>query len=169
MGRNRHICFLLLLLGLTGAFPAWAAESDERVEVFLDETAALFGPSEADVVRNLGAPRERLAVPFTSPHDDTPYEIITLTYDGMVVSLYSMEEGQRQFFHQIRIFAAPGCFARGVCRGIPRERLAIALGQPEEVEGNVWRYSDLSGYNEVSFTFDAAGLVDIMTWTAEAD
>ena len=74
-----------------------------------------------------------------------------------------------QSTYRLIIFAAPGCFARGVCRGIPRERLAIALGQPEEVEGNVWRYSDLSGYNEVSFTFDAAGAVDTMTWTAEAD
>ena len=169
MGRNSLSAFLLLTVLLAGAATARAAEADERVEAFLDATAALYGPSEADVVRLLGAPRERLAVPFTSPHDDTPYEIITLTYDGMVVSLYSMEEGQRQFFHQIRIFAAPGCFARGVCRGIPRERLAIALGQPEEVEDNVWRYSDLSGYNEVSFTFDAAGSVDTMTWTAEAD
>jgi hypothetical protein len=169
MGRNRHIFFLLLLVMLAGAFPARAAESDERVEVFLDETAALFGPSEADVVRNLGAPRERLAVPFTSPHDDKPYEIITLTYDGMVVSLYSMEEGQRQFFHQIRIFSTPGCFARKICRGTPKERLSAVLGPPEEVEDSIWRYSDMSGYNELSFTFDAAGAVDTLTWTAEAD
>ena len=169
MGRFRHLFLTLTAMFLLAAQPCAAAEADERLEAFLDETAALYGPTEADVVKKLGSPRERQAVPFSNPYDATPYEIITLTYDGLVVSLYSMEEGQRQFFHQIRIFAAPGCFARGVCRGIPRERLAIALGQPEEVEGNVWRYSDVSGYNEVSFTFDAAGAVDTMTWTAEAD
>ncbi|KHK01120.1 hypothetical protein [Desulfovibrio sp. TomC] len=166
---GRYAITLLLLLALGGACPAWAAESDERVEVFLDETAALFGPSEADIIRNLGAPQERQTVPFTSPHDDKPYEIITLTYDGMVVSLYSMEEGQRQFFHQIRIVAAPVCFARKICRGTTKDRLAAVLGQPEEVEDNQWRYSDMSGYNELAFTFDAAGAVDTLTWTAEAD
>ena len=169
MGRYLQFFLTVAAMVLLAAQPCAAADPDERLEAFLDETAALYGPTEADVVQKLGPPRQRQAVPFSSPHDATPYEIITLTYDGMVVSLYSMEEGQRQFFHQIRIFAAPGCFARGVCRGIPRERLAIALGQPEEVEDNVWRYSDLSGYNEVSFTFDAAGSVDTMTWTAEAD
>ena len=169
MGRFRHFFLMLTAVLLLAAQPCAAAEADERLEAFLDETAALYGPTEADVVKKLGSPRQRQAVSFSNPYDATPYEIITLTYDGLVVSLYSMEEGQRQFFHQIRFVAAPGCFARGVCRGIPRERLAIALGQPEEIEGNVWRYSDLSGYNEVSFTFDAAGLVDIMTWTAEAD
>ena len=169
MGRYRFLLTLLVLLASAGVCPAWAAESDERVEVFLDETAALFGQSEADVVRNLGAPRERLAVPFTSPHDDKPYEIITLAYDGMVVSLYSMEEGQRQFFHQIRILSSPSCFARKICRGTPKERLSAVLGPPEEVEDNQWRYSDMSGYNELSFTFDAAGAVDTLTWTAEAD
>lgn len=169
MGRKRHVIFLLLALVLAGAPTVRAAESDERVEAFLDETAALYGPSEADVVRNLGAPRDRQAVPFTSPHDDKPYEIITLTYDGLVVSLYSMEEGQRQFFHQIRITGAPACFARKICRGTPKERLTAALGPPEEVEDNTWRYSDMSGYNELAFTFDAAGAVDTLTWTAEAD
>jgi hypothetical protein len=169
MGRYCRIVLLLLAMLLAATPPGRAADPDERVEAFLDETAALFGQTEADVVKKLGPPRDRQAVPFSSPHDATPYEIITLAYDGMVVSLYSMEEGQRQFFHQIRIFAAPGCFARGVCRGAARERLTMALGQPEEIEDNVWRYSDLSGYNELSFTFDAAGAVDTMTWTAEAD
>lgn len=169
MGRKHRIVFLLLALVLAGAFPVRAAEPDERVEVFLDETAALYGQSEADVVRNLGAPKERLTVPFTSPHDAAAYEIITLTYDGLLVSLYSMEEGQRQFYHQIRITAGPACFARKICRGVPRERLALVLGPPEEVEDNIWRYSDLSGYNELAFTFDAAGAVDTLTWTAEAD
>ena len=169
MGLKRNAVFLLLVLVLAGAPLALAAESDERVEAFLDETAALFGPSEADVVRNLGAPKDRQTVPFTSPHDDKPYEIITLTYDGLVVSLYSMEEGQRQFYHQIRIDGGPGCFARKICRGTPKERLTAALGTPEEVEDTLWRYSDMSGYNELVFTFDAAGAVDTLTWTAEAD
>ncbi|MHC1791692.1 hypothetical protein [Solidesulfovibrio sp.] len=169
MGRKRFCFALLLLLVLAGTSSVRAAESDERVEVFLDETAALYGPSEADVVRKLGPPRERQTVPFTSPHDAAAYEIITLTYDGLLVSLYSMEEGQRQFFHQIRITAGPACFARNVCRGVPRERLGLVLGPPEEVEDHIWRYSDLSGYNELAFTFDAAGAVDTLTWTAEAD
>lgn len=169
MGRNSLSAFLLLTVLLAGAATARAAEADERVEAFLDATAALYGPSEADVVRLLGAPRERLAVPFTSPHDDKPYEIITLTYDGMAVSLYSMEEGQRQFYHQIRIFAGPACFAHKICRGVSKERLTAVLGPPEDVEDNYWRYSDLSGYNELAFTFDAAGAVDTLTWTAEAD
>jgi hypothetical protein len=168
---NRRIFPIVLLLCLLAGPPATAAptEADERVDAFLDETATLFGSSEADVTRVLGAPRERQAVPFTSPHDDAPYEIITLLYDGMVLSLYSMESGQRQFFHQIRITAGPVCFARKICLGTPRERLTAALGQPEEVEDNIWRYSDMSGYNELSFTFDAKGAIDSMTWTAEAD
>jgi len=169
MGQKLNALFFFLVLVLAGAPAAWAAESDERVETFLDETAALYGPSEADIVRNLGAPKDRQAVPFTSPHDDKPYEIITLTYDGLTVSLYSMEEGQRQFYHQIRIYGAPGCFARKICRGVAKERLTAVLGAPEEVEDNIWRYSDMSGYNELAFTFDAAGAVDTLTWTAEAD
>ena len=51
----------------------------------------------------------------------------------------------------------------------PRERLAAALGDPEEVEDNVWRYSDMSGFNELSFTINDKGAIDSMTWTAEAD
>ena len=127
---HRRAFPLLVLLCLLAATPAQAGptEADERVDAFLDETASLFGPTEADIVRSLGAPRERQAMPFTSPHDDTPYEIITLTYDGMIVSLYSMDEGQRQFFHQIRITAGPACFARRICLGTPRERLTAALG-----------------------------------------
>ncbi|MEA4855714.1 MAG: hypothetical protein AAGU21_16285 [Solidesulfovibrio sp.] len=163
---------LALLLGVVlAAAPGAvrASEADERVDAFLDETAALFGPTEADVTRVLGAPRERQAMPFSSPHDDAPYEIVTLTYDGLTVSLYSMDGGARQFFHQIRVTAGATCFARKVCLGLPRERLAAILGQPEEVEDDAWRYSDASGYNELSFTFDAKGQVDSMTWTAEAD
>ena len=171
MARKYHALLLILVLAIVfaGAATARAAEADERVEAFLDETAALFGPSEAEVVRRLGPPRDRQAVPFTSPHDDKPYEIITLTYEGLTVSLYSMEEGQRQFYHQIRIYGAPGCFARKICRGVAKERLTAVLGPPEEVEDNIWRYSDMSGYNELAFTFDAAGAVDTLTWTAEAD
>ncbi|MHC1711988.1 MAG: hypothetical protein AB9872_07555 [Solidesulfovibrio sp.] len=160
-----------LLLWLIAALPALAGptEADERVDAFLDETAVLFGSTEADITRNFGAPRERQTMPFTSPHDDTPYEIISLVYDGMALSLYSMESGQRQFFHQIRITAGNACFARKICLGTPRERLTAALGQPEEMEERSWRYSDMSGYNELSFTFDANGAIDSMTWTAEAD
>lgn len=160
-------CAALLCPALARA--AQATDADERVDAFLDETAALFGPTEADVIGVLGAPRDRQAVPFSSPHDDAPYEIVTLLYDGVTVSLYSMDGGARQFFHQIRVTAGQTCFARKVCLGIPRERLAAILGQPEEVEDDAWRYSDASGYNELSFTFDAKGQVETMTWTAEAD
>lgn len=168
---HRRALLLALVCCLLCAGPALAGptEDDERVDAFLDETAALFGPTEADVVQRLGPPRERLAVPFTSPHDDTPYEVITLTYEGLSVSLYSMEGGARQFFHQIRVTAGPTCFARKICLGTPRERLTAALGAPEEVEDNTWRYSDMSGYNELSFTLSEKGAIDSMTWTAEAD
>ena len=168
---HRRIFQLLLLTCLLATRTALAGptEADQRVDAFLDETATLFGSSETDITRRLGQPRERQAMPFTSPHDDTPYEVITLLYDGIDMSLYSMEGGQRQFFHQIRITAGPTCFARNVCLGTPRERLSAVLGRPEEVSDNVWRYSDMSGYNELSFTFDASGVIDSMTWTAEAD
>ncbi|WP_300155514.1 hypothetical protein [Solidesulfovibrio sp.] len=172
MAAKRIGTSLVLLLGLlllAGAAKAGPTEADERVDAFLDETAGLFGPSEADVVRAFGAPRDRQAVPFNSPHDDAPYEIVTLAYDGLTVSLYSMDGGARQFFHQIRVTAGPTCFARKVCLGIPRERLAAVLGRPEDAEDEIWRYSDMSGYNELAFTFDAKGQVDSMTWTAEAD
>ncbi len=172
MVSHRHVPQLVLALCLLFAVPALAGpltEADERVDAFLDETAALFGATEADVTQRLGPPRERQAVPFTSPHDDAPYEIITLAYDGLSVSLYSMEGGARQFYHQIRVTAGPACFARRICLGTPRERLAAALGTPEEVEDSTWRYSDMSGYNELTFTFDATGAIDSMTWTAEAD
>lgn len=92
-----------------------------------------------------------------------------MTYDGVAVSLYSMESGQRQFLHQIRVTAGPTCFARKICLGTPRERLESALGQPEDREDTTWRYSDMSGYNELVFTFDDKGAIDSMTWTAEAD
>jgi hypothetical protein len=162
------LAIMLWLLATTTAF-AGPTEADERVDAFLDETAVLFGSTEADITRNLGAPRDRQATPFTSPHDDAPYEIISLVYDGITLSLYSMEGGQRQFFHQIRITGGGACFARKICLGTPRERLTAALGQPEEMEENSWRYSDMSGYNELAFTFDAKGAIDSMTWTAEAD
>ncbi len=168
----RHAVLLLLVCCLLAASrPALAAptDSDERVDAFLDETASLFGITEADIVARLGQPKDRQAVPFTSPHDDAPYEIVTLTYDGLVISLYSMDGGQRQFFHQIKATAGPTCFARKICLGAPRERLAAALGQPEEDEDSAWRYSDMSGYNELVFTFDGQGAIDSMTWTAEAD
>jgi len=168
----RQALFVLALaLCLLAAARAQAGptEADERVDAFLDETALIFGPGEADITRNLGEPRERQAVPFSSQHDDSPYEIITPVYDGLTISLYSMEGGQRQFFHQIRVTGGKTCFARRICLGTPRERLAAALGTPEEVEDNNWRYSDMSGYNELAFTFDAAGAIDSMTWTAEAD
>ena len=172
MAAKRVVSALLVLvavLALAGAALAGPSEADERVDAFLDETARLFGASEADVVKILGEPRERQAVPFSSPHDDAPYEIVTLLYDGVTVSLYSMDGGARQFFHQIRVTSGPVCFARKVCLGLARERLAAVLGQPEEVEDEIWRYSDMSGYNELAFTFDAKGQVDSMTWTAEAD
>ncbi|EHJ47747.1 hypothetical protein DFW101_1739 [Solidesulfovibrio carbinoliphilus subsp. oakridgensis] len=169
---HRHALLFALLLCLLAPAPAragQATEADERVDAFLDETAGLFGPTEADVVQRLGPPRDRQAMPFTSPHDDAPYEIITLAYDGLSVSLYSMEGGARQFFHQIRVTAGPACFARKICLGTPRERLTAALGAPEDVEDNVWRYSDMSGFNELSFTINDKGAIDSMTWTAEAD
>lgn len=171
-GLDRRVFLLFLFaLCLLAAAPVQAGptEADERVDAFLDETALLFGASEADIVKKLGEPRERQAVPFTSPHDDAPYEIITLSYDGLLLSLYSMDSGQRQFFHQIRVTGGPACFARNICLGTPHERLTTALGQPEEVEDNIWRYSDMSGYNELAFTLDANGAIDSMTWTAEAD
>ncbi len=163
---------LLLVLALClAAVPVQAGptEADERVDAFLDETALMFGSSEADIVQRFGDPKERQAVPFSSKHDDSPYEIITLAYDGLIISLYSMEEGQRQFFHQIRVTGGKTCFARRICLGTPRERVAAALGRPEESEDTLWRYSDMSGYNELAFTFDANGAVETMTWTAEAD
>jgi len=159
--------FLCLCCAATAA--AGPTDADERVDAFLDETASLFGPNEAAVTSRLGAPRERQAVPFTSPHDDATYEIITLAYDGLTVSLYSMDGGARQFFHQISATSGQVCFARGICLGTHREKLAAVLGQPEEVEDNVWRYSDMSGYNELTFTFDDKGVINAMTWTAEAD
>lgn len=169
----RAAWLLLVLLTLSvAASPVPAGpptEADQQVDAFLDETARLFGGSEADIVKALGQPRQRQTMPFQSPHDDTPYEVISLTYDGAVVSLYSMESGQRQFLHQIRITAGPACFARKICLGTPRERLASSLGQPEDREDAAWRYSDMSGYNELVFTFDAKGTIDSMTWTAEAD
>ena len=133
MGRFLQLFLTLAAIFLLAAQPCGAADADERLEAFLDETAALYGPTEADVVQKLGPPRHRQAVPFSNPYDATPYEIITLTYDGLVVSLYSMEEGQRQFFHQIRVTSGPTCFARRICLGTPRERLAVALGQPEDL------------------------------------
>jgi hypothetical protein len=148
---------------------AGPTEAEQRVDAFLDETASLFGNSEADIVKALGPPKDRQSMPFTSPHDDSPYEVVSLTYEGLLISLYSMEGGQRQFFHQIRVTAGPTCFARKVCLGTPRERLAVALGQPEDMDEHAWRYSDMSGYNELVFTFDAGGAIDSMTWTAEAD
>ncbi len=171
MGSHRSVFPLLFLLWLAACAPALAGptEADQRVDAFLDETATLFGTTEADIVGALGDPRERQVVPFTSPHDDTPYEIITLVYDGMVLSLYSMEGGQRQFFHQIRVTGGKACFARRICLGTSRERLAAELGPPEEVEDRAWRYSDMSGYNEISFSFDENGAIESMTWTAEAD
>jgi len=166
-------CWLLfaLLCFLVAGRPAQSGptEADQRVDAFLDETASLFGTSEADIVRILGQPRERQAMPFTSPHDDVPYEVVSLTYDGLFISLYSMEGGQRQFIHQIKVTGGPTCFARKICLGTPRERLASSLGQPEEREDSNWRYSDMTGYNELVFTFDAKGAIDSMTWTAEAD
>ena len=171
MAKNRPILPFALVLCLFFAASALAGptEADERVEAFLDETTALFGPTEAEVARHLGAPRERQVTPFTSPHDDATYEIITLLYDGVTVSLYSLDGGSRQFYHQIRVTAGPTCFARSICLGTPRERLTATLGQPEEVEDNLWRYSDMSGYNELEFTFNAQGAIEAMTWTAEAD
>ncbi|EFL49271.1 conserved hypothetical protein [Solidesulfovibrio fructosivorans JJ]] len=160
---------LFLCLCCAAAANAGGTEADERVDAFLDETAALFGQSEAAVTSRLGAPRERQTVPFTSPHDDAAYEIITLAYDGLTVSLYSMDGGARQFFHQIRATSGQVCFARGICLGTPREKLAAVLGQPEEAEEGAWRYSDMSGYNELAFSFDDKGAIDAMTWTAEAD
>jgi len=168
----RAAWLLFLLLALGAATPALAGpptEADRQVDAFLDETASLFGGSEADIVKVLGEPKDRQALPFQSPHDDAPYEVISMTYDGVAVSLYSMESGQRQFLHQIRITAGPTCFARKICLGTPRERLESALGQPEDREDTTWRYSDMSGYNELVFTFDDKGAIDSMTWTAEAD
>lgn len=172
MARPRFVLPLAILICLLWAGAAKAGpptDADERVDAFLDETAALFGPTEADIVSRLGPPAERQAVPFTSPHDDAPYEIITLAYDGLTVSLYSMEGGSRQFFHQIRVTSGETCFARRICLGTPQAQLVAVLGQPEEVDDTVWRYSDMSGYNELSFTFDPKGAIESMTWTAEAD
>ena len=163
------LCLILVLLAATAALAGPPTEADQRVDAFLDETAGLFGASEADIVKALGQPAERQAMPFTSPHDDAPYEVVSLTYDGLSISLYSMESGQRQFLHQVRVTAGPTCFARRICLGTPRQRLADILGQPEDREEASWRYSDMSGYNELVFTFDAKGAIDSMTWTAEAD
>jgi hypothetical protein len=171
MARTRLVLPLALLLYLVCAAAAMAGptEADERVDAFLDETAALFGPTEAEIIKRLGEPRDRQAVPFTSPHDDSTYEIVTLLYDGLTLSLYSMEGGTRQFFHQIQVTSGKACFARGICLGTPQSLLVAALGQPEEAEDNLWRYSDMSGFNELSFTFDDKGAIASMTWTAEAD
>ena len=57
--------------------------------------------------------------------------------------LAAMEGGQRQFIHQIKVTGGPTCFARKICLGTPRERLASSLGQPEEREDSNWRYSDM--------------------------
>ena len=167
--RRAGICLVMLCLLAAATARAGTTEPEDRLDTFLDETAARFGSTEAEITSRLGQPKERQTVPFTSPHDETPYEVITLTYDGLMLSLYSMDEGQRQFFHQIRITDGAACFARNICRGIPKERLRAALGDPEEAEDGVWRYSDLSGYNELAFTFDAQGAIDTLTWTAEAD
>ena len=163
--------FLGIMLLLAGGRPALAGptEADQRVDAFLDETASLFGASEADIVKALCQPADRQTMPFTSPHDDAPYEVISLNYDGLFISLFSMEGGQRQFIHQIKVTGGKTCFARKICLGTPRERLASSLGQPEEREDTTWRYSDMSGYNELVFTFDANGAITSMTWTAEAD
>lgn len=169
---RRAVCLLVLLLAaLAGGHAALAGptEAEQRVDAFLDETASLFPTNEADIVKALGQPKDRQSQPFSSPHDDSSYEVVTLVYDGLVISLYSMEDGQRQFFHQIQVTAGPTCFARKVCLGTSREKLSAALGQPEEMDERSWRYSDVSGYNELVFTFDAAGAIDSMTWTAEAD
>lgn len=173
----RRAALFLLLLCLLAAMPALAAspEPDDRLDTFLDETAVKFGSNEAEIIQHQGQPKTRQTMPFSSPHDEAPYEVITLTYDGMSVSLYSMDNGQRQFLHQIRITDGQACFARGLCRGVSRDRLRAVLGEPEEPgEGKedadtVWRYTDATGYNELAFTFDAGGAIDTMTWTAEAD
>jgi len=160
---------LLCLLAAASPDRRDPTEPEQRVETFLEETARLFGDTEADIVRRLGQPQTRQATPFTSPHDDAPYEVISLRYDGLAVALYSMEGGQRQFLHRIAVTAGPTCFARGICLGTPREQLAASLGQPEDREAARWRYADMSGYNELLFTFDAKGNIASMTWTAEAD
>ena len=169
---RRAVCLLVVLLtALTGIRPALAGPSaaEQRVDSFLDETASQFPNNEADIVRAFGQPKDRQSQPFSSPHDDSPYEVVSLAYDGLLISLYSMEAGQRQFFHQIQVTAGSTCFARKVCLGTSRETLAEILGHPEDGDDRSWRYSDVSGYNELVFTFDAKGVIDSMTWTAEAD
>lgn len=169
---RRAVCLLVVLLAaLAGprSVLAGPTEAEQRVDAFLDETASLFPTNEAEIVKALGQPKDRQSQPFSSPHDDAPYEVVSLIYDGLLISLYSMEGGQRQFFHQIQVTAGPTCFARKVCLGTTRDKLAAALGQPEDSDDRSWRYSDVSGYNELIFTFDPNGAIDSMTWTAEAD
>lgn len=163
------LAWLAFLAASSPALAADTSEAERRVDTFLDETAHRFGTGEADIVKALGQPKDRQTQAFTSRHDDSPYEVISLAYDGLLISLYSLDGGQRQFLHQVRITAGTACFARGICLGTPRERLSAALGQPEEMDDHTWRYSDVSGYNELVFTFDAGGAIDSMTWTAEAD
>ena len=143
----RAVWLLLVVLALSAlggsALAGPATEADRRVDAFLDETASLFGANEAAIVKAMGEPRQRQTMTFQSPHDDAPYEVISLTYDGLFISLYSMESGQRQFLHQIQVTSGPVCFARKICLGSPRERLASSLGEPEDREDTTWRYSDM--------------------------
>ena len=94
----RAAWLLFLLLALGAATPALAGpptEADRQVDAFLDETASLFGGSEADIVKILGEPKDRQALPFQSPHDDAPYEVISMRhFDVQLIGGITLHQGK---------------------------------------------------------------------------
>ncbi len=160
MKYTKQLLFVVLLSVVIFSTDAFGGEVDLRIN------NVGIGTSYETIVKNLGKPLKSKKIrQILECSDNEPYTQLTVTYAGLIIELWNIEDTRKFTVLSIRLTAGSKLAVSGLKIGATRKETIARLGKPTYNSKSSLGYINKDNDGDATFDFKNGKLVSV-NWSS---